>query len=449
MLHLGNELVVLKRLSDIARLIVATIICASLCLMSDFGPFGDSEARAAKASRIPVTSGARLGGDNQRTRFVADLSKPVNFNAYVLPDPFRLIVDMDEVNFQLPVGLGQTGRGLIDAYRYGLFAPGKSRIVMDANAPILIDKSFIVANKNGEPARLVIDIVRTNRETFENSPRGIANSNSSRLARLAREISEAPTVPVVLPRAKPGQIGAPNKNKGGLQKPRRRVVVIDPGHGGVDPGAIGHRGTSEKSVVFSFAKALRRALKDTGRYDVRMTRTKDTFISLRNRVKFARERQADLFIAVHADALKEGDVRGATVYTLSERASDKEAAQLAAKENRSDVIAGVDLGGESDEVADILIDLAQRETKNHSVEFAKKLVQKLSKATKMTGRPHRFAGFRVLKAPDLPSVLLELGYISSKHDEKLLTSASWRRKVAKATVGAINSYFEARIAKGR
>ena len=269
------------------------------------------------------------------------------------------------------------------------------------------------------------------------------------MARLAREIAEAPTTPVALPRAKPGLIGIPDKKKRGPEKRRRQVVVIDPGHGGVDPGAIGHRGTSEKSVVFSFAKALRRALQESGRYVVLMTRTKDTFVSLRNRVKFARERNADLFIAVHADAIKKGDARGATVYTLSERASDKEAAQLAAKENRSDIIAGVDLGGESDEVADILIDLAQRETKNHSVEFAKKLVVKLSKATKMTSRPHRFAGFRVLKAPDLPSVLLELGYISSRDDEKMLTSASWRRKVAKATVSAINSYFEARIAKGR
>ena len=144
MLLLRDELVVLKRLTDTARLIVAAIFCASLCLTPHSGPMGISlgvaTAQAAKTSRIPVTSGARLAGDSQRTRFVADLTQAVKFNAYVLPDPFRLIVDMDEVNFQLPVGLGQSGRGLIDAYRYGLFAPGKSRIVMDANAPILIEK---------------------------------------------------------------------------------------------------------------------------------------------------------------------------------------------------------------------------------------------------------------------------------------------------------------------
>ena len=410
--------------------------------------FGATSAYAAKSNRIPLATGARLGGDVQRTRFVADISQPINYNVYVLPDPFRIIVDMDEVNFQLPPGLGQTGQGLIDAYRYGLFAPGKSRIVMDANSPVLIEKSFVLENKNGLPARLVIDIIRTDRSTFRQSRRGYLAPNFNKQARLAPDEPVAPPISTVRPRLRPDAPGAKGK-KGKPGKSRRRIIVIDPGHGGVDPGAVGPRGTAEKSVVLKFAKTLQGSLQATGRYVVLLTRNKDTFVSLRDRVRFARERNADLFIAVHADSISRGNARGSTVYTLSERASDREAAELAAKENRADVIAGVDLGGESDEVADILIDLAQRETNNHSVQFAKKLVTQLSKATKMTRRPHRFAGFRVLKAPDLPSVLLELGYISSRHDEKLLLSTRWRSKMAKAVVKAVNVYFKTRIARGR
>ncbi len=421
---------------------------ATLFLGVPNAQFGPDSAYAAKSNRIPLATGARLGGDVQRTRFVADISQPINYNVYVLPDPFRIIVDMDEVNFQLPPGLGQSGQGLIDAYRYGLFAPGKSRIVMDANSPVLIEKSFVLENKNGLPARLVIDIVRTDRATFRQSRRGYLAPNFNKQARLTPDEPVAPPISTVRPRLRPEAPGVKGK-KGKPGKSRRRVIVIDPGHGGVDPGAVGPRGTAEKSVVLKFAKTLQGSLQATGRYVVLLTRNKDTFVSLRDRVRFARQRNADLFISVHADSISRGNARGSTVYTLSERASDREAAELAAKENRTDIIAGVDLGGESDEVADILIDLAQRETNNHSVQFAKKLVKELPKATKMTRRPHRFAGFRVLKAPDLPSVLLELGYISSRHDEKLLRSNRWRSKMAKAVVKAVNVYFKTRIARGR
>jgi len=228
----------------------------------------------------------------------------------------------------------------------------------------------------------------------------------------------------------------------------RRVVVIDPGHGGVDPGAVGRNGTAEKRVVFEFSKVLRDLLNATGRYEVYLTRTSDTFVRLADRVRFAREHHADLFVAVHADSLRSRSVRGATVYTLSERASDREAAALARRENKADLIAGVNLGDESDEVTGILIDLAQRETNNLSVHLARTIVTSLDGVTRLNRRPHRVAGFRVLKAPDIASVLLELGYISNRHDEKLLQSEAWRKKVAKALVAAIGTYFSSQIAGG-
>jgi len=339
----------------------------------------------------------------------------------------------------------------VDAYRYGLFDAGKSRIVMDANAPVIIERSFVIDAKDGAPARLVIDLVRTDRATFDSDRKKRSQEAADRLgdkiASLARlDPPETPPSPVV-PRARPKRADRADGSK--PSKPRRRVIVLDPGHGGVDPGALSHRGTSEKTVVFKFAQVLAEHLTKTGRYRVAMTRNKDTFVRLKDRVRIAREKEADLFIALHADSLKRGDARGATVYTLSENASDREAGALAAKENRADIIAGVDLGGESDEVTGILIDLAQRETKNQSVYFAKTLVKSMDRITRMTSRPHRSAGFRVLKAPDVPSVLLELGYLSSLRDEALLRSHAWRSKTSEAIVRAIDDYFSAKVARGQ
>jgi len=221
-------------------------------------------------------------------------------------------------------------------------------------------------------------------------------------------------------------------------------VVIDPGHGGIDPGAIGRDGTTEKQVVLAFAEALRDALQASGRYHVLLTRSGDAFMSLAERVRFARRHDADLLIAVHADSIRGAVVRGATVYTLSEQASDLEAEAFAAAENRADLIAGVELGEESEEVTGILVDLARRETKNHAVAFAKTVVGKLGGVTPLTRMPHRFAGFRVLKAPDVPSVLLELGYLSNPREAAQLRSPAWRGKVSAALAHAVDSYFHIR-----
>lgn len=429
-----------------ARLMLAgmALIALGLSCLSAAGT-----ANAAKTDRIPVASAARLGGDGERTRFVADLSAPVRFRAYVLADPVRVIVDLEEINFQLPDGLGSAGRGLIQAYRYGLFDVGKSRIVMDATAPVAIEQSFVLDAKDGSPARLVIDIVRTDLAALlknqADTPGQVADVLGDKIASLGEPIRPESVMPPIIPRARPKP---PDRVEGGASKPRRRVIVLDPGHGGVDPGAIGQSGTSEKTVAFRFAQELRARLRKSGKYVVLMTRTKDTFVRLRDRVNFARHNEADLFIAIHADSLKRGDASGATVYTLSETASDREAGELATKENRSDIIAGVDLGGENDDVTGILIDLAQRETNNQSVYFAKTVVKSMERVTRLTSRPHRSAGFRVLKAPDVPSILLELGYLSNKADEKLLRSQAWRNKTADALAAAIDEYFSARIARG-
>ena len=194
-------------------------------------------------------------------------------------------------------------------------------------------------------------------------------------------------------------------------------------------------------MTLAFSKELARQLRNTGKYDVYLTRSRDIYIPLRQRVNIARKHQADLFISIHADAIKRKNVRGMSIYTLSETASDKEAEALARKENRSDIIVGIDFDDQPPEVADILIDLAQRETKNLSVKFANLVVKNARGTTRLLERTHRFAGFRVLKAPDVPSVLIELGFLTNRSDEKQLLSASWRRKIAKSLVKSVNGFF--------
>jgi len=215
-------------------------------------------------------------------------------------------------------------------------------------------------------------------------------------------------------------------------------VVLDPGHGGLDSGTIApSTGDNEKTIVLDFALKLRDKLEKTGKYRVAMTRSDDHFVPLADRVRFARTNQAALLISIHADALAHRDTKGhgATVYTLSETASDTEAARLADAENRADLIAGVDLSAEPDDVTDILIDLAQRETKSFSMQFARGLVSEVKTSARLNERPLKAAGFRVLTAPDVPSVLVELGFVTNPQDLKLLTSDAWRGRVADSIKG--------------
>lgn len=371
---------------------------------------------------------SRLAGDEKRTRFVVDVDRDVAFGVFALADPYRVVIDLPETQFQFESGTGTSGRGLVNAYRYGTIGPGKSRIVLDATGPVKIDKAFVVDAVDDQPVRLVIDLLSTSREDF--------------LAALAlqppKRAAASSGAPVTGHEAvRPGAGG----------EGQEIVVVIDPGHGGIDSGARSRSGTLEKDVVLSFAKRLRSTLEESGRFTVRLTREDDTFIPLGERVNMAREMHASLLVSVHADSVAAGSVSGATVYTVSERASDSVAAALAEQENLSDVIAGVDLAGEADAVADILIDLVRRETKNYAVFFARTLVDELKQNTGVVKNPHRSAGFRVLKAHDVPSVLLELGYLTNSSDEKLMTDAEWQETISKSVTNAISTYFGERHAR--
>ncbi|MDO8534030.1 MAG: N-acetylmuramoyl-L-alanine amidase [Xanthobacteraceae bacterium] len=383
-------------------------------------------AKALIEGRV-VAFDARLAGDELRTRLVVDLNRKIDLTAFTLSDPYRVIVDLPDVTFDLPAAAGRQGRGLISAYRYGLFAPGKARIVLDAKGPVAIDKAFVLEQMDDQPARLVIDLVQTDRQSF--------------IKKAAVEmVTETITAPV--PAARKNDRETPLKRDG------LPVVVIDPGHGGIDSGAIAPSGEEEAAIVLAVALRLRDRLERSGRFHVVLTRSDDTFIPLAERVKVARSNQAALFVSLHADFMPrhEGDARGATVYTVSDKASDKEAARLAEKENKADLIAGLDLSAQNDDVVGILYDLTHRETKNFSALFARTLVGQLKGAAEMHRTPVKSAGFVVLKAPDVPSVLLELGYLSSPEDVRMLASDAWREKVADAMSAAVQSFFANRVA---
>ncbi len=224
--------------------------------------------------------------------------------------------------------------------------------------------------------------------------------------------------------------------------PHKMVIALDPGHGGMDPGASSHDGMKEKEVVLAFAMSLKQALLATGRYEVVMTRDDDHFLKLEDRAKIAHDHKAELFIAIHADTLDDASVRGTTLYTVSDKASDAVADALAQKENRADIIAGLDLGKQREEVANALIALTQRESKSQSTIFARKAVAEIKPVTQLTSQPIRSAAFVVLKAPDVPSILMELGYLSNKQDRAMLASEDWRKGMAQAMARAVDHYFE-------
>ncbi|PCI87319.1 MAG: hypothetical protein COB24_06740 [Hyphomicrobiales bacterium] len=471
----------------------------------------------------------RLSGGLEKTRMVIELTDQVAFQVYSIPDPDRLIIDFDAVDFNLPSSMGTQVYGLVKEFRYGRFSPEKSRIVIDTLQKTEVAAAFIIPAKAAKGALLVVDIIKKttissprisvnlNREGKQDLTAGQAAPNDDKLveSKQSIKINFQPNIPTIeeLMQIATGDSAIDNQTgsqiaqskidlaalnleldkinssivtddsiagdiritslvpkplkrpsnmnnlilasrqlatKDGFGRPARQqrkpIIVLDAGHGGIDGGAISRSGTREKHVVLAFAQRLQKKLNDTGRFTVYLTRKGDYFIKLRDRVKISREYKADLFISLHADSVATGgaSVRGASIYTLSDKSSDNEAAALARKENRSDILAGVQFKNESKVVASILIDLAQRDSKTKSVNFANLAVRQMRGNVIMRKKPVKFAGFRVLKAPDVPSVLIELGYLSNKNDEANLKSSTWQNKMATSIQHSVVEYFKNR-----
>ncbi|MEO1282019.1 MAG: N-acetylmuramoyl-L-alanine amidase [Pseudomonadota bacterium] len=383
------------------------------------------------ANQVVTAETARVEASGNFTQFKVGLSTGVTVEVFTLSDPYRVVIDLPDVRFGFPKGTGTARSGLIKAFRYGLFAPGKARIVLDTVSPVWIDAADMQNIGSQGKVELSLKLVPISPEQFG---QGTGPSRTQRSA-VDRQSQSAKN-----------EFKPKKKNK----KP---VVVIDPGHGGVDPGAVASDNVFEKNIVLAVGNAVVAKLRRSGAFVVHATRQSDVFLSLDDRLAFSRNLNADLFISLHADSLADSRfasrIRGATVYTLSERASDRHARLMAEKENKSDLIAGLPsiVENSAKDVTSILIDLMKRETADYATDFSRVLVNKLKASVPVSRAAKRSAAFKVLKQTRTPSVLIELGYLSNPTDRIMMQTKAWQTKAAHAISAAITSYFRKRTAR--
>nr|WP_246780507.1 N-acetylmuramoyl-L-alanine amidase [Rhizobium sp. AQ_MP] len=370
-----------------------------------------------------VAYSARIAGDDARTRIVLDFDRPPTIETRYIANPDRIIVDLPATAFAFAED-DLKAMGLFSDIRYGSMDATSARLVLTAARPARLAIAKVMPNEADGGYRLVLDAELVPEQDFA--------ALVSRQAWSEPQQASAGTSPVA------------------AATTEEFVIAIDAGHGGIDAGATGvATKTPEKDITLAFSKALYEKLKGQTGIRAVMTRDADKFLSLSERVLIARQKGADLLISLHADTLRQADIRGATVYTISDKASDHMAAQLAERENFSDTIGGVELPKETEpEVGDILLDLTRRETQAFSIAMAEAVVGSFEGQISLINNPHRHAGFRVLQAPDVPSILLELGFLSNKEDEKLLLDPAWRGRVADLLVEAIKRYREPLMANG-
>ncbi|WP_234890530.1 N-acetylmuramoyl-L-alanine amidase [Agrobacterium vitis] len=395
------------------------ILWLLVCIISGFAP-----AKAFSADRLAAFA-ARIAGDDARTRIVMDFDQKPETTVRYIGNPDRIVVDLPATVFAFPAD-ALVARGLFRDIRFGSIDATHSRIVLTTARPAKLVLTDIRTNDEGQGFRLILDAEMTDNDTFSKlvaSQAWEADAYSN---------GKSPRIEQAAP-ATDGEF----------------LIAVDAGHGGIDTGATGKTtNTPEKTVTLGFARALAAELNRQKGVKAFLTRDGDTFLSLSQRVTLARQKGANLFISLHADMLGQANIRGATVYTISDKASDHLAEAAAARENQSDEVGGVDASAEPQEVSDILADLTRRETQAFSIAMAKSVVTSFDGQINLINNPHRFAGFRVLQAQDVPSVLLELGFLSNKEDEKLLLDPAWRGKVVKLIAEAVKKYRQPLVAKG-
>lgn len=402
--------------SDMSIKVAVSLFLALFCL-----PFSASWA-------LDVNS-VRFGLHADKERAVIELSGATKFRAFVMQAPDRIIVDLADFKWKAGTIPRPEGTAIKDV-RFGSLGGGQGRLVFETKGPVIIKSAFPIEKGNGQPDRLVIDFAPSTADVMK----GVS---SQVMGTMTRGTGNSATIQ--LPPRKKGQ----GREQSSSPKPKeRKLVIIDPGHGGQDPGALGANGMFEKSIVLAVGLELKRQLENAG-YRVEMTRSTDVFIALHDRVKYARRKGGDLFVSLHADSISRSDVTGASVYTLSDKASDKETEKLAERENKSDLIAGIDLSRQEDDVADILIDLAARDTMNQSRYLAKTVLTNFDRGgvNTLDGK-YRSAGFAVLKAMDIPSILVEMGYLTNRREVERLSTSAYRQKIAAALKSSVDAYFQ-------
>ena len=408
-------------------------------------------AEPATALAQPSVTGVRVGQYGDMTRLVLDLTEATDFGLFTLARPNRVVIDLPPIGWALESRSLTIDRAAVAQLRFGQYRPDLARIVIDLNAPVTVRHAQVTPPRAGgaAPHRLVLDLRPVPQAAFlakagapvepawiwQRAVRPVSKPTPREARALVNGVTRAAFLrPAPLPRRKPG--AAPRSP---------RVIALDPGHGGRDPGAMSSADVAEKHLALTFGRELRAVLEASGRYRVVMTRNSDRYVGLRRRVAIARDAGADLFLSLHVDRLDDRAVGGASVYTLSDKASDAEAAELAARENKAGIVADVDFSeGYDPDVTRILISLVQQNTMNCSAVFVNLLLPELGRTTALIGRSHRFAGFRVLKAPDMPSVLIELGFLSNARDADRLSRKSHRVRLAGAILTALDKYFPER-----
>ncbi len=394
---------------------------------------------------FPVAAQSVDSVDAGSDRITIRLDAPATgASSFVLAGPDRLVVDLDGVR---PGGRSEPGGG-VRAVRQGV-RDGGSRIVFDLDRPLLVtagrfseDGRRLTLTLSGAAPERYARATTAGRMRFQPRIAMATVIPASSSAAMIVDARQRATVSVPVPSRRRGQ-RLPSV-QGDADRP---LVVIDAGHGGHDPGAISpHGGMQEKDLTLKTARAVRDALLASGRVRVALTRDRDEFLVLQERYAIARRLGASLFISIHCDSADNPQATGASIYTLSEVASDREAARLAARENKADILAGVDLGRQSADISSILIDLTQRETMNASAGFARLLGREATGVIPLKPNYHRMASLMVLKAPDLPSILFETGYLSNDADAQRLDSVEGRRAIAKSVERAVEVYFARRLA---
>ena len=405
----------------------------------------------AQAAENSIT-GLRLGGvdidGGQALRVVIETNSAASAKLTLLTDPYRFVVDMPATDWQVDgvAKRGSLSRAPATAYRFGTPDPVTGRIVIEMDAPAAPVRRFTLPAVEGSGHRLVFDLVDRGPTAFRLAAKALSREGLRDYAGAsAADQATAPAAarPVPQPESKPAPVVArkPAKRKTFSAANAKWTVFIDPGHGGKDPGAIGRSKTLEKEITLAASLELAEQLRGTGLIRPILSRADDRYLKLRQRIRLAREQEADIFISLHADAAPSAKARGISVFTLSDTASDKEAALLAKKENDADLIGGPDLSVEDQDAAGELLRMFQRESMNQSTYLANAILRQIRDMPGGDRRGHRFAGFAVLKAPDMPSVLVEMGFITNSQDEANLNTPAYRTKLVERLARAIVSYL--------
>lgn len=397
----------------------------------------------------------RLNTNGEKERIVIETAEKADFNAFILREPYRLVVDLKNTNTEIKAP-NFRANDVVDTLRVGKFSETDTRLVFDLYIETKIERTFYLPpNSDNKNHRIVIDMIFDEKDKEREDIIGklIEENNLYEVEPniLNEIIDNILTENVKIENNKPKilakiQKSTNNNNKTyySIKKEKRKPrIIIDAGHGGKDPGTIGLRGTKEKIITLIYAKSLKEALDKTGKYKVYLTRNQDFFIELRERVSIARRYKGDLFISIHADSALNTKARGVSIYTLSQKASDTRTAQLAQKENKADIIGGLNLYGEYQDTINTLVDISRRQAMNDSKKFAKLLEREFNNRNiQGLGQMVKYANFAVLTSADMPSILLELGFLSNKTDERMIRSYGYKTKIINSVVSSINKYFK-------